>query len=189
VFIYAPLLAFPSLALSLFHALVLSLAISLSITFVIILAILSFSLSYALSFSLLRYDSLSHALFSRYYRSKSCDIFVLSRTRCSRDIIVLFRMRSLRAIVLFRVRYRSLSHALSSRYRSLSYALFPILSFSNSYTRCSLTFASSFSHLCSILQCVVLIPRWRHPCHTLMSSLSHVDAILFPHVALSFSHN
>jgi len=119
-------------------------------------------LPYALSFSL------SHALFSQ-----SCS---LSRANCkTRDIIVLFRTRCSRDIIVF------------------SFVCVIVLSFicsSLSLTH-SLTFASSFSHLCIILQCVVLVPR--HPCRTLMTSLSHcllrtLSAILFPHVALSFSH-
>jgi len=89
--------------------------------------------------------------------------------------------------------YCSLSHTLFSRYcRSLFHMLVAITH--------SLTFASSFSHICAILQCVVLVPHWRHPCHTLMPSLSHcplhtqryplrtLSAILFPQLALSFSH-
>jgi len=140
-----------------------------------------------------QYCSLSRA------NCKTRDIIVLSRTCCSRAIVLSRALIVSLAILslslahasssqyrsLFRTRYRSLSHALFSRYRSLSF-ICPSL---------SLTYL-----------CVVLLPPMRHltmhrPCTTLTPSLSHVDAILvalssshtlsailFPQPALSFSH-
>jgi len=126
----------------------------------------------------------------------SCAMIVLSRMRCPRDMVL--------SHALFSQYYRSLSHALScaiivlscTRYSCaiiiLSFVRAMVLSLSYARRYHSLTFASSFS-LCIILQCVVLVPRCRHPCRTLMPSLSHcplhiLSAILFPHIALAFSH-
>jgi len=159
-------LALPSFALSLSRYISLAIIVSLSHASLIsgYYRYLSFSHASSRTISFFRKHSHLAILFSPSRANcKSRAIIVLSRRRCLALSFCLFRARSLRAIVL------SLSYAVSSRYRSFFrtrcsrtryLALWFSLSLSIAHGRYhSLTFASSFFHLCVILQCVVLFPR------------------------------